>query len=125
MGRQAAPPVVEPELSLDDVVVMSPQEAVAGLREFCATNHIRITARDAAFDLFERAAKCPGQPVIVPTRQSTDQTVATHECMQAITDSPVASEMAARAFDIAPGSRFVHDMRDDACVLVNECTNAV
>lgn len=125
MGRRAAPPVVEPDVAIDTIVTMDRGQAVSELRKFCAANDIMIEARDAAFDLFERAAKCPGQPVIVPTTQSTALTIATHECMQAITDSPRASEMAARAFDIAPGSRFVHDMRDDACVLVNECTNAV
>jgi hypothetical protein len=124
MGRIATPAIIEPTVGIDDVQVMSGKAALAALVEFCDTNGFPRRVQTDAFDLFRRAALAPGHPIRVPTTQGQSHTIAVHNCMQAITDNQVAGALAGVAFDAEPGTRFDHRMKDNACELVNECTNA-
>ena len=124
MGRTVTPPVKELPISLDDAEIMTAAEALDELTEFCRFNGFLRDVRDDAFDLFRSATDTPGEPVEVPTERGTRHAIDVHDCMQTITDSAVASALAGRAFDAAPGSHFEHSLRDDACQLTNVCTNA-
>lgn len=128
MGKTAAAPVVALGLTLDDVQLMGQKESRGALIEFCDLNAHTKQARDGAFDLLKRAVKSTGTPIEVPTMWTNGGTAraqAVHDCMQSITDNPVAHDLAIRAFDAAPGTHFEHSLREDACVLTNTCTNAV
>lgn len=124
MGKTSTRIITEPTINLDDVVVMTPGDARAALIEFCNTNGFDAAVQTSAFHLFTLAVATPGKPVKVPTNISVGHTRNVHDCMEAITSSPVASAMAGVAFDAAPGTHFLHTMRHDACQLTNLCTNA-
>lgn len=126
MGRTASPiAVVSPTIGLDDVLLLEAEQAKSILGKFCADNGFDSSVRRDAFKLFRRAAAQPNKPIKVPTSYSgTAHAQRVHDCMQLITDHPVTSGLAERAFDIAPGSHFEHSLREDRCQLTSICTNA-
>ncbi len=124
MGLKREGTIVHPTIDLDDILLLDRPTATQLLRDFCADNRYTGQVVKDAFSLFARAAAQPGTEIEVPTRASTSHTEAVHNCMEAITTSSGATALAERAFDAAPGTHFKHHMRDDACSLVNTCTNA-
>ena len=119
--------IKDPTIVPDNIVIMSPKAARKALRQFCQDNGFNQAAIDSTFHLFSLAAHNPSvQQMMVTTHYGQiDAATARHDCMEAITSNPLANDLASRAFDLAPGTRLVHSIREDQCVVFVSATNEV
>ncbi len=126
-NRNATATIVAPNVTDEELDLMTCAQARQELRRFCQANGYTDEITCYAFALFEKAASQPGDAVVIYTTdhafQTTEVASATHNAMEAITGNLAASTLATVAFDLSPGTHFVHSMRDDACLLTALVTN--
>lgn len=117
MGLRHSGTIVEPDLDLEEVLAIGQSSAEHLLKGFCIDNGYKAPIIAAAFDLFTEAAAQPNVPVEVLTEVTRKTTRATHDCMEAITTSGMAHELAKRTFGLGTDEYFKHSMSLDECSL--------